>query len=548
MTVTADPAVGGTVTGAGEIENGTSHVVTATANEGYAFVNWTVEGEEVSNEATYTFIVNEDVDLVAHFELVPPTMFNVTVTANPTEGGTVTGEGEYEEGTEATVTAEPAEGYLFVNWTVDGEAVSDAAEYTFEVTEDVALVANFELIPPMIYNVSVTANPTEGGTVTGAGAYEEGTEVTVTAVAAEGYEFINWTVDGEEVSNEAEYTFEVVANTSLVANFELIPVTLYNITVLEAQYGALIAPTQAEAGAMITVEAEPYPFYELKTLCYYTTDPEETTPIDLTTMQFEMPEADVTIVGTFGMMENILGDVNGDGKVNVLDVYAIYRWIAGKNPQPFDEEMADFNGDGEINAVDAQLLNAAILGLRGECENATATYQIIDGQLFIESPVGIAGYEFHLSAEATMADMPGFSTMSGWKNGEFVIVVFSLSNEKEAGLYPVLNVTETGVNHVVLATLQGCSVNAEMGILGVETFNENNYSVYPVPAQTEVTVAGPQISMVEVFNAMGQRVMVVSNVNADSCTVNVSDLSMGTYMFRISTANGIAVKNVVVVR
>ena len=67
--------------------------------------------------------------------------YTVTVTA---ENGTVTGDGEYEEGATATLTADPAEGYEFVNWTKGEEIVSTENPYTFTVTANVDLVANFK--------------------------------------------------------------------------------------------------------------------------------------------------------------------------------------------------------------------------------------------------------------------------------------------------------------------------------------------------------------------------------------------------------------------
>ena len=73
-----------------------------------------------------------------------PVVYNVTVTA---ENGAVEGAGEYEEGATATLTATPAEGYQFVNWTVGEEVVSTENPYSFVVTANIALVANFELIP-----------------------------------------------------------------------------------------------------------------------------------------------------------------------------------------------------------------------------------------------------------------------------------------------------------------------------------------------------------------------------------------------------------------
>ena len=71
------------------------------------------------------------------------------------------------------------------------------------------------------YDITVAASPAEGGTVRGAGAYADGTSVTVRAAANEGYAFVNWTEDDVEVSTDAEYTFTVTADRALVANFEL---------------------------------------------------------------------------------------------------------------------------------------------------------------------------------------------------------------------------------------------------------------------------------------------------------------------------------------
>jgi hypothetical protein len=67
INATANPAEGGTVTGAGTYANGSTVTLTATANEGYTFVNWTENDNVVSTNATYTFVVNEGRTLVANF-------------------------------------------------------------------------------------------------------------------------------------------------------------------------------------------------------------------------------------------------------------------------------------------------------------------------------------------------------------------------------------------------------------------------------------------------------------------------------------------------
>lgn len=57
--------------------------------------------------------------------------------------GTVIGSGEFHYGASCTVTVNPAAGYLFTNWTLNGDVVSTNVSYSFTVVTDVELVANF---------------------------------------------------------------------------------------------------------------------------------------------------------------------------------------------------------------------------------------------------------------------------------------------------------------------------------------------------------------------------------------------------------------------
>ncbi|MBR0178203.1 MAG: leucine-rich repeat protein [Bacteroidales bacterium] len=75
VTVAANPAEGGTVTGGGTFEGGQSCTVTATPNEGYVFVRWTANGRPVSTSVEYTFPVAGDMALVAHFASNGPITF-----------------------------------------------------------------------------------------------------------------------------------------------------------------------------------------------------------------------------------------------------------------------------------------------------------------------------------------------------------------------------------------------------------------------------------------------------------------------------------------
>ena len=538
IAATANPAEAGTITGAGEYDVNDTVTLTATAAVGYTFLNWTENGTVVATTATYEFIAETDRALVANFEL---NSYEITVTVDPAQAGTVTGAGTYNHGATATMTATPAVGYHFVSWIENEFPVSVEATYSFTVTGARNLIAHFELNSVV---VTTLANPVAGGMTEGDSTYVYGDQVTVTATANQYYEFVNWTVDGEEVSTNLAYTFTATEDITLVANFEI---EVFDITVLPCENGVIIAPESAAVNSVVTVTSIAYPMYELTDLHYYTTDPEEVTEIDLTTLEFVMPEANITIVGQFELTE-VAYDVNNDGLVNVLDVLAIIQYVAGNNPTPFIVDRADVNEDGEINIADALALNALIIGMKGNCEDYTAMYDVINGQLFIESPVALAGYQFTLSAEPTVLDMPGFTAIGNWKDGEYILCLFNLNSEKEAGMYAVLDLNNGMVDDVIGATLQGCKVNMEKGTLSVNSFDETLYSVFPVPANTFVTVEGPSIDFVEVFNAMGQLVKVVNDINANSSNISVSELSAGSYLFRIHANNGVAVKSVVVVR
>ena len=214
ITATADPTAGGNVTGANTYNYGQSCTLTATPNTGYTFVNWTKNGTQVSTNASYTFTVTESAAYVAHFNI---NSYTVSVSANPSNGGTVTGGGTYTYGQNCTVTATASSGHVFINWTENGNIVSTSVNYTFAVTNNHNLVANFATDA---VTITAIAEPSEGGTIEGAGDYLYGTSCTLEAIAKDGYAFMEWTKDGVQVSTEAVFTFTVTASETYVAHFQ----------------------------------------------------------------------------------------------------------------------------------------------------------------------------------------------------------------------------------------------------------------------------------------------------------------------------------------
>ena len=254
INVSADPADGGTVSGGGTFQENTTCTVSATPKTGYQFDNWTENGNVVSTQPNYSFVVDRSRNLVAHFSLIPPQQFTISATAEPAEGGTVVGYGTYEEGQNCTLIAVPATGYEFVNWTKNGEQVSTNAVYVFEVTETASFVAHFQL---KSFTINVEANPADGGVVTGGGTYDYNQSCTIEATAEEGYDFINWIEGNEVVSTDPSFSFDVTEDHSFVANFEIKSFEII-VTINYEEGGAVTGGGTYNYGeeAVLTVETE----------------------------------------------------------------------------------------------------------------------------------------------------------------------------------------------------------------------------------------------------------------------------------------------------
>lgn len=116
-------------------------------------------------------------------------------------GGTAYGEGLYDGKERPTVGAEASDGYEIdyfyggpsdepqkYNYTGSGSSVS---YQVFLNGKDHKFKCKFK---EKKRTLTLTANPTSGGTVTGGGTYKVKTNIPITAVAKSGYTFSGWTV------------------------------------------------------------------------------------------------------------------------------------------------------------------------------------------------------------------------------------------------------------------------------------------------------------------------------------------------------------------
>jgi hypothetical protein len=152
--LTISSTEGGDVTTPGEgtftYDEGRGVDLVAEAEEGYRFVNWIGDVDDIANvgDATTTITLDDNYSIRANFVAIAPTQCDLIISS--TIGGEVTAPGEgifnYDEGTVINLVATPDDGYRFFNWTGDVDSIAnvDDATTTITIHRDCSITANFE--------------------------------------------------------------------------------------------------------------------------------------------------------------------------------------------------------------------------------------------------------------------------------------------------------------------------------------------------------------------------------------------------------------------
>jgi hypothetical protein len=195
-----------------------------------------------------------DHSITANFVAASADRHNLTISS--TEGGSVSTPGEgmfaYNAGTVVNLVATPASGYEFVNWTGDVATVGDlyAASTSVTMNTDYSITANFVVISPVQYGLTIFSS--DGGSVTtpGEGIFTRsaGAVVSLVATPYSGYEFVDWTGDVATIANRnaASTTITVNGDYSIAANFEVVQ----DHSEIADEYGDVGLPSNAPAGTL----------------------------------------------------------------------------------------------------------------------------------------------------------------------------------------------------------------------------------------------------------------------------------------------------------
>lgn len=211
--------------------------------------------EEASNQQVYSYTFNAvNQDHTIHATFAAATM-TVQATVVPEGAGMVEGAGNYTYNQQVTLLAVENEGFTFNRWMENGNTVSTVNPYVFNVLANRDLLALFD---PIVLQVAVSVNPGGEATVTGAGSYLYGSEVTLTVIPNHGYLFDNWEEDGQTISYENPYVFNLITNRSLTANLEL---ATWNIeaSVTPLNGGVVVGTGLYLHGSSVELTAQPNP-------------------------------------------------------------------------------------------------------------------------------------------------------------------------------------------------------------------------------------------------------------------------------------------------
>jgi hypothetical protein len=155
----------------------------------------------VSDAGSYAVVVTNAAGSTVSTTAVLTVSVTVTVAANPTNAGSVTGGAVYLVGSNAVLTATASNNWQFISWN-DG-ATNNPYVITVPAT-NITYTANFAATA----TITVGANTNAGGSVTGGGTFLVGSTNPITAVASNGWIFVGWS-DG---STNNPYAIVVASN------------------------------------------------------------------------------------------------------------------------------------------------------------------------------------------------------------------------------------------------------------------------------------------------------------------------------------------------
>lgn len=272
LTLNANPPEAGEIEAVPSLTSypqGTVVTLTANPKSGYEFSAWS--GQASGTNQTIMVVMNTNLAITANFEEAAPSgPFKLVTVVDPADSGKIIrtpDQEKYEAGTSVGLTAVAAEGFVFSSWS--GVTLAIGSDAVVIMDSDKEVWAHFEGSSPQggtDYLLAAEALPAMGGSVSVSPlltTYPAGTEVTLTALPAEGYTFSGWA--GAATGSANPLTLTIDGNTSVTAHFQTVSQAAgsYTLTV-DVTPGSFagtvrVSPDLANypPGTVVTLQAEP---------------------------------------------------------------------------------------------------------------------------------------------------------------------------------------------------------------------------------------------------------------------------------------------------
>ena len=483
----------GSVSGTATVDYLQTVTLTATANYGYHFTGWST-GETTE---TITVTATGDMTVTAYFDY---NQYTITGQSDDAETGSVNGSATVDYLSTVTLTAVPAEHYVFVMWT-DGNTDNPR---TVTATQDSLLTATFTLGS---YSVTLTADETMGS-VSGAGSYIYGTSATISATAVEHYHFLRWS-DGVSTNPRSIVVEDDITLQALFA------IDTHSVSITATNGGLTTGAGSYAYGSTATVIATPLSGYSFDGWMV-----NGNTVSTEATYTFTVEE-DVTLTAAFTAYHNIILNSNNTtmGTVNeggLLAENTVFTAVATANE---GYRFVEWRHGAVAVCYDASytftVTNSITLTAIFEALPAEATYTV--EVIYDETQGSVTGagtYTEGTTVTLTATPKDGYRFL-GWSTGD----------------------TNSTISITVISDMV---ITANFVNVGIDDVDQTDVNIYS--AEGKIVIKGAESSNIYVYDVNGRIVERKSNAT-DNVEFRMS--TSGVYLVKVGNAPA---KRVVVIR
>ena len=247
------------------VNEGTKLSVSFNPDSGYRIKSLKVNNSGVSASSSYSTTINANMTIEVEFEAIPetpPATTTYTLSIKASGNGSAAYSGEsirnttksytVNAGTGVTVSFNADSGYRIKSVKVNGSSVSTTGSYNLTVNSNTTVEVEFEAIPetpPATTTYILSIKASGNGTASYSGVairnttksftVNAGAGVTISFNADNGYQIKSLKVDGKTVSAVGNYNLTVNSNTTVVVEFEEIPVNTYTLSIKTSGNGVV---------------------------------------------------------------------------------------------------------------------------------------------------------------------------------------------------------------------------------------------------------------------------------------------------------------------